>query len=252
MTAVRALPALAPVLRAEWTKFATLRSQWATPLLAVLLSVGITAAVQAAYGDVDASLQEDASFGVYYGLLFGQVAVVCTGVLLAGQEYASGTIRLSLTAVPRRGRLYAGKLLLGAGVGLAVGLLSVAGAHAATAATVGLDTSEPHLARSVAAGVLYHPLLLVTCLGATVMMRNLTAAMGLLTPAVFLGTTVLTAVPGLRDAARFLPDRAGLYAMSYRADPDVPYGHWTGLLITALWAAAAAYGGFRSLRRHDA
>ncbi|GJF28036.1 ABC transporter [Kitasatospora sp. NE20-6] len=239
-------------LRAEWTKFTTLRSQWVTPLLAVLLTAGITAAVQAAYGEVDASLYEDPGVGIYYGLLFGQTAVVCTGVLLIGQEFASGTIRVSLAAVPRRGRLYGAKLLLGAGVGLVVGLLSVGGAHAATAATVGLDLSEPGAARSIAAGVLYHPLLLVICLGAATMLRNLTAAMGLLTPTVFLGTTVLSGVPGAREVARFLPDRAGLYATSYHADPDVPYGHWTGLLIMALWAAAAAYGGLRSIRRHDA
>ncbi|GAA1081891.1 hypothetical protein [Kitasatospora arboriphila] len=239
-------------LRAEWVKFTTLRSQWITPLLAVLLTTGITAAVQAAYGRVDTSLEDDPAVGIYYGLLFGHVAVVCSGILLIGQEYASGTVRASLAAVPRRGRFYAGKLLLGTGVGLVVGLLSVAGAHLATSATVGLDLGQPGAVRSIVAGVLYHPLLLVICLGATAMLRNLTAAMGLLTPAVFLGTTFLTAVPGVREAAYFLPDRAGLYAMSYRADPAVPYGHWTGLLVMALWAAAAAWGGLVSLRRHDA
>ncbi|MEW1907587.1 hypothetical protein AB0442_03910 [Kitasatospora sp. NPDC085895] len=239
-------------LRAEWVKFTTLRSQWITPLLAVLLTTGITAAVQAAYGRVDTSLEDDPAGGIYYGLLFGHVAVVCSGILLIGQEYASGTVRASLAAVPRRGRFYAGKLLLGTGVGLVVGLLSVAGAHLATSATVGLDLGQPGAVRSIVAGVLYHPLLLVICLGATAMLRNLTAATGLLTPAVFLGTTFLTAVPGVREAAYFLPDRAGLYAMNYRADPAVPYGHWTGLLVMALWAAAAAWGGLVSLRRHDA
>ncbi|MFD0349981.1 hypothetical protein ACFQ0M_36080 [Kitasatospora aburaviensis] len=98
--------------------------------------------------------------------------------------------------------------------------------------------------------MLYHPLLVVLCLGLTAVMRNFTAALGLLTPMLFLGTTFLAAIPGVSEVGRFLPDRAGLYAMQTQADPAVHYGHWTGLLIMALWTAAAAYGGLRSIRRH--
>ncbi|MFJ1702841.1 hypothetical protein [Kitasatospora sp. NPDC088346] len=240
-------------LRAEWTKFSTLRSQWITPLIAVVLTVGITYAVNAAYGEVDTSLTEEPTLGLTYGLLFGQVAVVTTGILLIGQEYGSGTVRGSLTAVPRRGVLYGGKLLLGGGLGLLTGLLSVAGSYLAVASTsVGVDLSRPGTVRSVVAEVLYHPLLLVICLGVTTMMRNLTAAVIVLTPTVFLGTTFLSALPGVGRVARFLPDRAGQYAFHYGPEPDAPYGHGTALLIMAAWAALAAYGGLRTLRRRDA
>jgi len=239
-------------LRAEWTKFTTLRSQWTAPLVATALTVGITAAVQSAYGEVDNSITDDPSVGIYYGLFFGQVAVASLGILLIGQEFASGTIRATLAAVPNRSRVYAGKLLLGGGLGLLVGLVTVAGVYLASAATVGVDLTAPPTGRAMIAGVLYHPLLLVICLGVTTMLRNLTAAIGLLTPSIFLGTTALSAVPGLREVVQFLPDRAGLYAMRYLDEPGIHYGHWTGLLLMVLWAAAAAYGGLRSLRRHDA
>ena len=205
-----------------------------------------------AFGTVDVSLTEDQSVGVYYGLNFGQVAVACFGILLLGQEYSSGTIRTSLTAAPRRGRLYTGKLLLGAGVGLLLGLVSTAGAFLAVGAVADVDLDTPAVGRSVTAGVLHHPLLVVICLGVTAMPRNLTAAMGLLTPVIFVGSPLLTAVPGIREVVQFLPDRAGQYALRYQDDPAVHHGHWTGLLIMALWAGAAAYGGRRSLRRHDA
>lgn len=240
----------ATVLRSEWTKFTTLRSQWFTPLLAVLVSVGITLAVNLAYAS-DTSLTEDPSIGVFYGFNFGQVALACFGILLVGQEYNSGTIRASLTAVPRRGRLYGGKLLLGAGVGLLAGLLITAGSVLTVARTAGLDLGTPGTVRSVTAGVLYCPLLVLICLGVTTMLRNLTAAMGLLTPMIFLGTLMLSAIPGVREIAQFLPDRAGQYAFRYQDDPAVRYDHWTGLLIMALWAAAAVYGGWRSLNRKD-
>ncbi|MFC9324443.1 hypothetical protein [Kitasatospora sp. NPDC057015] len=243
---------LTTVLRSEWTKLTTLRSQWITPLIGVALTIGVGYAVNAAYGKDDASLLDDPSVGIYFGLNFGQVAIACFGILLLGQEYGSGTIRTSLTAVPDRGRLYGAKLLLGAGVGLLLGLVSTAGALLAAGATVDVALDAPATARSIVAGVLYHPLLVVICFGVTAMLRNLTAAMGLLTPAVFLGTTWLAAIPGVREVGQFLPDRAGQYALRHQDAPGVHYGHWTGLLIMALWAGAAAYGGLRAMRRHDA
>ncbi|KDN85114.1 ABC transporter permease [Kitasatospora cheerisanensis] len=239
-------------LRAEWAKFTTLRSLWTTPLLAVALSAGITAAAQFAYGKVDDSLTDDPMLGLYYGLNFGQVAVVCLGILLIGQEYSSGTLATSLAAVPDRIRFHRGKLLLGAGLGLAIGLLTVAGQLAATAASVGIDLAAPGSYRALAAGVLYHPLLLVLCLSLTTVLRNQTAALGLLSPMVFLGTTALSAIPGIREVVQFFPDRAGLYALRLQDDPEIHYGHGTGLLVMALWTALAVAAGLRTLRTRDA
>ncbi|MEU9073479.1 hypothetical protein [Kitasatospora sp. NPDC048538] len=239
-------------LRAERIKFTTLPSQWAAPLVALALTVGITTAVNAAYGTKDHTPGEDPAGGIYYGLLFGHVAVACTGILLIGQEFNTRMIGTSLAAVPLRRRLYGAKLALGAAVGLLLGLLSTAGSFLVVGATVGLDLSTPGLARSFLAGVLYHPLLVLLCLGLTAMLGNFSAALGVLTPMLFLGTTWLAAIPGVREAGQFLPDRAGLYATRTQAEAGVHYGHWTGLLIMALWTAAATYGGLRALRRFEA
>ncbi|MFJ9605007.1 hypothetical protein ACIRS1_01460 [Kitasatospora sp. NPDC101176] len=239
-------------LRAERIKFTTLPSQWAAPLVALALTVGITTAVNAAYGTKDHTPGEDPAGGIYYGLLFGHVAVACTGILLIGQEFNTRMIGTSLAAVPLRRRLYGAKLALGAAVGLLLGLVSTAGSFLVVGATVGLDLSTPGLARSFLAGVLYHPLLVLLCLGMTAMLGNFSAALGVLTPMLFLGTTWLAAIPGVREAGQFLPDRAGLYATRTQAEAGVHYGHWTGLLIMALWTAAAAYGGLRALRRFEA
>ncbi|MFF2141429.1 hypothetical protein [Kitasatospora sp. NPDC058190] len=242
----------ANALRAERIKFTTLPSQWAAPLTALALTVGITAAVNMAYGTKDHTPGEDPAGGIYYGLLFGHVAVACTGILLIGQEFNTRMINTSLTAVPRRGRSYGAKLLLGAGLGLLLGLASTAGSFLVVDATVGLDFSTPGLARSFLAGVLYHPMMVLICLGLTAMLGNFSAALGLLTPMVFLGTTWLGAIPGVREAGQFLPDRAGLYAMRTQTEPGIHYGHWTGLAIMALWTAAAVYGGLRAMLRYQA
>ncbi|MFI6152704.1 hypothetical protein ACIBCA_08425 [Kitasatospora sp. NPDC051170] len=241
----------AAALRAERIKFTTLPSQWAAPLVALALTVGITCAVNAAYGSKDRSLTEDPAVSIYYGLLFGHVAVACLGILLIGQEFNTRMIGTSLTAVPHRARLYGAKLALGAGLGLMLGLLSATGCFLAVAGTTGLDLSTPGLTRTFLAGVLYHPLLLLLCLGLTTMLGNFSAALGLIAPMVFLGTTWLAAIPGIREIGQFLPDRAGLYATHLNTDPDIHYGHWTGLLIMALWTVAAVYGGLRAIRRRE-
>ncbi|MFF1907087.1 ABC transporter permease [Kitasatospora sp. NPDC058218] len=240
----------AHVLRSEWIKLATLRSLWLTPVLAVLLTAGLGTAAAAAFGDRDSGLSDDPGLGIHYGLNFGQAALTCFGVLLIGQEFNTRMIGTSLTAVARRDRLYAGKLTLGALVALAAGLLGTAGSIAGNAAFSPGAWHGPALFRSATAGVLYPVLLVVFCFGLTAVLRNLTAAMGLLVPTVFLLSPLLGDVPGVRRVVQFLPDRAGQYALRYADDPQVAYGHWTGLLIMALWAGAAAYAGLRSVRRY--
>ncbi|SOB80799.1 ABC transporter permease [Streptomyces sp. 1331.2] len=236
-------------LRAERIKLTTLRSLWITPLLALLLTAGVTTLTGAILHGADHNLTDDPSVGIFYGLNFGQAALVCFGILLIGQEFNTRMIDVSLTAVPRRGRLYGAKLATGALVALPVGALGTAGGLAGYAATVPGAWDGPALARSVIAGVLYQVLLVVLCLGATALLGNLTAAMGLLVPTVFLLSPLLSGVPGVRRLVQFLPDRAGQYALRYADDPQVDYGHWTGLLIMALWTALAAYGGLRAVRR---
>ncbi|WP_188300669.1 ABC transporter permease [Streptomyces sp. CBMA156] len=236
-------------LRAEGIKLTTLRSLWITPLLALALTAGATTAIGAALGGKDHSITDDPGVGIFYGLNFGQAALICFGILLIGQEFNTRMLDVSLTAVPRRGRLYGAKLTLGALVGLAVGTVGTAGAFAGYAATVPADWDGPAFVRAAVAGVLYQTLLVVFCLGTTALLGNLTAAMGLLVPSLFLLSPLLGGVPGVRGVVQFLPDRAGQYALRYADDPQVAYGHWTGLLIMALWTALAAYGGLRALRR---
>ncbi|MGW7441796.1 ABC transporter permease [Kitasatospora sp. NPDC054795] len=236
-------------LRAEWIKLTTLRSLWITPLLALVLTAGVTAAVGAALGGKDHNITDDPGVGVFYGLNFGQAALTCFGILLIGQEFNTRMIGTSLTAVPRRGRLYGAKLTLGALVGLSVGAVGTAGAFAGYAASVPAEWDGPAFVRTAVAGVLYQTLVVVLCLGTTAVLGNLTAAMGLLVPTLFLLSPLLGGVPGVRRVVQFLPDRAGQYALRYVDDPQIAYGHWTGLLIMALWTALAAYGGLRAMRR---
>src|SRR5262249_60107369 len=61
-----------------------------------------------------------------FGVWFGQITFAVVGVLTMTSEYATGSIRTTLAAVPQRGRLLAAKLiavgLIVLGIGLAISL----------------------------------------------------------------------------------------------------------------------------------
>ncbi|MFG2825546.1 hypothetical protein ACGFX4_39730 [Kitasatospora sp. NPDC048365] len=241
----------AHALRAEWLKTTTLRSAWTVPLAGVLLSVPVSAVTCALIGDKQQLLIDDPSVAIHYGLWFGQLffAVAAIGVL--GREYSSGTIGASLTAVPRRGRLYGAKLALAGGLGLAAGTATSVGSFLAATVLDGTPVrwDDPDAVRSVVAAALYPALLAVLCVGLTAALRNATAATGFVLLWLCIGSSLFAAVPGLRELLPYLPDRAGQYAIRYQYAPHFAYPHWVGTAVLALWAAGAALLGLRRFRR---
>jgi ABC-2 type transport system permease protein len=253
MSAVAAFPA---ALRAEWLKAATLRSTWALLGLYVLAVAGISTAATAAIGREQAALPDyDPTVLAFYGLNFGHVAVVVLAVLLTAGEWTRHTVHVSLAAVPRRGVLLAAKTTVGTGLVLAAAAvaapLSLLGTQALLGgAAVGLGT--PGVLRATVAAAVFPALYATVCLAAGLLLRDQSVALGLLVPFFFLVSPLLELVPGLRRAAVFLPDRAGVVAVRlHPRDVDV-FGPVTGLAVLAVWALAAVLAAWASLRRRDA
>ena len=97
----------ARVVRSEWTKLRTLPSTAWSLLAAVALIVGFGALyclvrVTRPPSDPAAAAAFDPTAVSLSGVQVAQLAVGILGVLLVTGEYATGTIRVSLTAVPRR------------------------------------------------------------------------------------------------------------------------------------------------------
>lgn len=124
--------------RSEWTKLRTSRATVLTALGAALVTLALTAlhCANAPAGPIDAV---GASL---FGVTVAQfVAGVC-GALAVTNEYSSATMRISLVATPRRGRLFLSKVVLLTGAALSYGILvagagfasgwSLLGAHAHT------------------------------------------------------------------------------------------------------------------------
>ncbi|MFE0650840.1 ABC transporter permease [Streptomyces sp. NPDC059534] len=244
------------VLRSEWTKIRSVRPVlWSLPLAAVLL-VAIGAGVSGTAGpeDVDAPGFDPVQLG-YYGILFAHVVVIAFAVLVVGNEYQHGAIRVSLAVVPRRGLLYGAKLAVAAGLAAVVGAVASLGTFLLSQRLLGAHGAafgEAGTVRAIVVGALYFPLLAIMCMGFTAMLRSLMLSMGVLIPVLFLVSPVVAEIPGVRELAWYLPDRAGQYGLRLDPAAAAPYGPLTGVLVMAAWAAAAAVGGWLTLRARDA
>lgn len=248
---------LQSVLYSEWTKIRSVRSiVWSLTVAAALL-VGFGSFACGAYGDDEAAQNSFDPLALgFWGVNFAQVSVAVFAMLAMGGEYDKGTIRTSLTAVPQRTRFYLGKLLVTAGLALAIAIPAALLTFFVSQGLLddhGVSFGDPGAVRAVISLVLYFPLLTLLCVGLAAIFRSLAATMGLLLPFLFLLSPLGMEIPSLRTVAQFLPDRAGLYAaMNLHSNPDVSYHAWLGLPIMAVWTTAAVLGGWHALRSRDA
>ncbi|MGV9281139.1 ABC transporter permease [Streptomyces sp. NPDC003730] len=239
---------LAPVLRAEALKVLTLRSLCGT-LLALF---AFTTAFSALAGVSDTSDPDfDPLFMALSGVMPGQIAAVAFGAVVVSSEYQGNGIRLTLAAVPQRGRWFAAKLAVVAVPVLAVGLVTALAALLAAraglgAAADGLTAGEQ--ARGVLGCGIYLTLMALFAAGLTTLFRSGVATLSTLIPFILVVSFVIGDSAG--SAADFLPDRAGQIVL-YQSHEGTP-GPWSGLAVTALWAAAALLAGLWRLRRRDA
>ncbi|MFD0886919.1 hypothetical protein ACFQ08_20420, partial [Streptosporangium algeriense] len=135
-TAGHILPLRAAVA-AELTKIWSVRSTFLVLPLTLVLSAVLAYLVGTSFAGgftrMTPEMQRsfDPLFATFYGLTLSQLPLVVFGVLVVGGEYTSGTITASLTAVPRRGLFYTGKVLAGLLTALGVSALSVVAAFVA-------------------------------------------------------------------------------------------------------------------------
>lgn len=244
------------VLSAEWTKLRTIRSTMWMLALTFVISVGLAAvsgfSVRQAYESGNAAMVRpdfDPVYSGFVGLLYGQLALIAFGALLVTTEYSSGTIRATIAAIPRRLLAYGGKLLVGCGAALVVAFATAVVSWPVNEAGLGphgVSMSTPGVPRAIAGAAAYLTLVCALSAGVGALLRNSALTLGILIPLFFVVGPILTHVPGFSDAARFLPDQAGLQIMAVGANGLTP---WQGLLVVFAWAALAVTAGYLRLRR---
>jgi ABC-2 type transport system permease protein len=253
------------LISAEWIKIRSVRSTTWSVVLTVALSVGLAYLVGRSFRTTFAHLPAneqagwDPLFATFYSLTIGQLALVVLAVFVVTGEYSTGTIRTSLTAIPRRGLFYAAKVLTGTLLTAPVAVVTVLATFAAAHIGLGPHGTSLHahgVPVAVTGACLYLILIYLFATGLATLLRGAIPTLGILLPLLFLGSQGLGNVPKLKTATQYLPDQAGLVIMhlvGQANDPRFgrPYGAWTGMGIMALWTATALLAGYLALRRRD-
>ncbi|MGK3943202.1 ABC transporter permease [Streptomyces caeruleatus] len=238
----------AAVLHSEWLKIRTLRSLLGT-LLALFAATTAFSAIAGVSETSDPGF--DPLFMALSGVAPGQIAAISFGAMAMSSEFHGGGLRLSLAAVPRRGRWFAAKATAVALPTLVVGLVTAFTALVVARAGLGgaahgLSVGEQ--VRGVVGCGIYLTLMALLAAGLAAVLRSGQAALSLLIPFILVVSFVIGDVAG--GATDFLPDRAGQIVLYETYDG--PLGSWTGLAVTAAWAAAALAAGAWSVRHRDA
>ncbi|GIF20442.1 ABC-type transport system involved in multi-copper enzyme maturation permease subunit [Actinoplanes tereljensis] len=245
---------IARVARMEWIKLRSLRSTWWTLAVTVAGTVGIGVAVGRNSRDAAVDLTNNALAGVVPGVLLAGIL----GVLTMTGEYSSGTIRVTLAAVPRRSVLLAAKAAVFGVVALIVGEVASFVAFFAASANVGHGLAAPTLGqpgvlRAVVLTGAAFSLIGLLGLGLGAIVRHSAAAVGVLVAGVYVVVQVIGFLA--HGVAAYMPILILANSLSTTrpvACTDCPQflSAWAGLGMLSLYAAIAlAIGGWLLARR---
>jgi ABC-2 type transport system permease protein len=249
-------------LHAEWTKLRTVSgTSW---LLAATVAVTVTtgaAAAASARCQPGAFCNVDPARLSLTGVQVGQVLVAIMAVLAISNEYSTGMILLTLTAMPRRTGVLAAKAAVVSGLVLASGTVAVLGSVLAGRLILPghglalLSLGDGAVLRAAAGSVLYLALIALLSLGVATMVRESGFAIGVVLGLLFL-FPVLASVVSNADWKRHLqqiaPMNAGLDIQATTGLHSLPLSPWAGLGVLAAWAAGALLAGGLVLWRRDA
>ena len=257
-------PKLTParVARSEWIKLRSVRSTvWALAASAVVIAGTGLLLTTLVRGHLAASGHQQTHIDPVrislFGMYLAQLTVGVLGVLLATGEYATGMIRATLSAAPRRLAVLGAKL----GVFAVVVLVTCEAALFATFVAcqailgyAGISLAAPGVLRAVAGTGLY--LTLVGLLGIALgfVIRNTAGAAAVMFAVVLVVPEVLGGALPADWAARilpYLPSNAGQAIMAVQPAPDT-MAPWPGLALFAGYTAAAVAAAALLLKRRDA
>ena len=253
----------ARVLRSEWTKLRSVASTAWSLLATAALVVGFGALyclvrVTRPPRDPAALAGFDPTAVSLSGVRLAELAVGVLGVLLVTGEYATGTVRASFAAVPRRLPVLWAKAVVLAATTLAVCVPASFAAFLVGQSILsaeGLDSSlgAPGVARAVLGAALYLTAIGLLGLSLGALLRSTAGALAALFGALF-GLQLLVGLapePWAERITRFLPGPAGTAVTFVEPDPS-SLGPWTGLAVLCCYIAVVLGLAAWRLRRRDA
>ena len=248
-------------LRAEWTKFWSVRSTRWTLFALALVTYGLCyLSTSALRGHTHAA---DPIMRVLVGFNFGQFGVGVLGVLFLSSEFSTGQIRSTLAVMPRRSIVLAAKAIVMGGVGLLLGeVLSFStflfGRLILGGQSVQVSLAQPGVLRVLIESGVDLALMGLIGLGVAALVRSTAASISIFTSIMLVLTVVLFALPGVivNAITRYLPANISSTVFSastptrFRGTPI--FSPTTGLLVLTLYAVVLLGTGAWLMIRRDA
>jgi len=254
-------------LSAEWAKARTLPGAGWLLLGIVVLTVAVSAATSAALSCTSsAACHPDITQLSLTGTDLDQAVVAVIAVLAVTGEYATGMIRVTLAAVPRRTVILTAKAIVVTLLTLAAGTLAVLGSLLAGRLILpgqgytpahgypDLSLADPAVLRATAGTVLYLALIALLSLGVATCVRDAAAGIGIVLALLYL-FPILGPLLGAdlgRHVQQIGPMTAGLAIQATVNLRTLPIAPWAGLGVLAAWSAAALLAAALLLRLRDA
>ncbi|WP_051451548.1 ABC transporter permease subunit [Actinospica robiniae] len=253
-------------LASEWTKIRSVRSTVWTLAAAIIVAVGISTLGnwgQASHTNLSAAQLErrDLVARSMFGIMLGQLVMVVFGALAVTSEYATGMIRTSLSAQPRRLHVFFAKLVVVAVIAFVVGeVISFAsfliGTHFWAEKGVHLSLSSHGALQAVIGGGLYLDGAALLAFGIGAALRHTAGTITLGVALLFVVTVIVNFMPDSwqADVDKYLPANAGsqVWATQHTADVGTAFGAWAGFGIYMLYAAVALLAGLWVFKKKDA
>jgi ABC-2 type transport system permease protein len=282
---------LGGVIASEFTKLRSVRSTYWTIASLIIVSVGIAAIAGVGIAsNIHNNPQNKAGMDATQASLIaffelGQLIIAVIGAMSITSEYSTGMIRTSMTAMPRRGTIYLGKLIVLTSVTLIVSLVTSflaffvgqaamsgsgvsaslfhsitipAGANVNPSGVTfsGTDViSSGTVLTAVIGTALFVTVVALIAFGLGAIIRHTAGAITSTIGLMFVLSIIIQILPSnwRWDIMRFFPDAAGR-VISVTAGPQNQHlwSAWPQFLVTVIWAVVLVGAGGYLFRKRDA
>lgn len=254
----------AGLLRGEWVKMVSLRSTWFT-LLGALLGMLVLGLLFTMLTDPTAPADGGGPQGPgasdptglsLAGYTLAQLIIATLGVMLVTGEYATGTVRTTLAATPRRWPVPLAKALVLAALLAPLAMVaSVATFLVGQAALgdAGASITDTGVVRVLVGTALYLTAIALLGSGLGWLLRGTAAGITTIFALVFILPVLGGLLPATwgPDLVRWLPSEAGSSVLELTAAPGA-FGPWAGFAVLCGWVLASFGAAIAVLRRRDA
>jgi ABC-2 type transport system permease protein len=272
-------------LHAEWTKLRTLTTTWWLLIATVALTLAVSVAMAAATHLTAGGGGQDPTRLSLTGIYLGQAVIVVLAVLAVSEEYSTGMIRATLSAIPKRVPVWLAKIAVFSAVIFTITLVAAfvafLGGQAALSTyhihgvfvsgpksglgfiqsptggmshSLGVSISHPGSVRAIFGAALYMMGVGLLGLGCGFIIRNTGGAIASLFGLLLVLPLLAQALPSsISDhVSKYLPLLAGTSGMITTPPGTDQLSPWAGLGVFGLYVVAALGIGLYVLRWRDA